>query len=223
MSAEDPFRVHVFPVGALAENCYVVGHAAGGEAAVVDPGDEGEALLRWIGEAGLVVRAILLTHGHFDHVGAVGLLRERTGAKVYLHAEDRDLIAVAGRQAAYYGLSVPPVPPPDVLVEEGDVVPFGGDGFRVLHTPGHTRGGTTYLLGMHAFVGDLIFDGSVGRTDLPGGDTEALFASVREKIFTLPDDVVLYPGHGPATTVGKEKRTNPFFQDGIGGTGTFLE
>ncbi len=214
MTAEAPFRVHVVEVGPLVVNAYLVEHARSGQAAVIDPGDEGEALLLEIARRKLSVELILLTHGHFDHVGGVKVLRERTGAKVHVHPGDSERMQMASRQGMVFGLRVADPPPPDVLVEDGAVVPFAGSEFRVLHTPGHTPGCVTYLLGGTAFVGDLIFSGSIGRTDLPGGRHEELLRSVREKIFTLPDATVLFPGHGPPTTVGEERRTNPFFAGG---------
>jgi hydroxyacylglutathione hydrolase len=207
----DPFRVYVMEVGPLVVNAYLVEHTATRKALVIDPGDDGEQILAEIAGRGLTVEKILLTHGHFDHVGAVGLLREKTGAPVHVHPADVDRMTGARRQGMIFGLSVPDPPPPDVLVEEGDVVPFGGREFLVAHTPGHTPGCVSYIEGKMAFVGDLIFAGSIGRTDLPGGNHERLIESVRKKIFPLPDDTVLYPGHGPLTTVGEEKRSNPFF------------
>jgi glyoxylase-like metal-dependent hydrolase (beta-lactamase superfamily II) len=208
-----PVRVHVLEVGPLAVNCYIVEHVATRKAAVIDPGEDGESILGQIGKLGLSVNKILLTHGHFDHVGAVGLLRAKSGAKVHIHPDDVDRMKTARRQGLMFGLWVPDTPPPDVLVGEGDRVPFADREFRVAHTPGHTPGCVSYIMesGNMAFVGDLIFAGSIGRTDLPGGDHEALIRAVREKIFVLPGDTVLFPGHGPATTVGEEKRSNPFF------------
>jgi len=206
----EPLRIHAMEVGPLAVNAYVVEHAASRKAVVIDPGGDGDAILRGAAGLGLTVEKILLTHGHFDHVGAVALLRERTGALVHIHPADADLMRGASRQAMLFGLSVADPPPPDVLVEDGDVVPFQGEEFRVAHTPGHTPGCVSYIVGKMAFVGDLVFAGSVGRTDLPGGDYEQLIVSVRTKIFPLADDTVLFPGHGPTTTVGEEKRTNPF-------------
>ena len=211
MTGGDPFRVYVMEVGPLAVNAYLVEHTTSRKALVIDPGDDGKQILAEIAGLGLTVEKILLTHGHFDHVGAVGLLREKTGAPVHLHPADVDRMTGARRQGMLFGLSVPDPPPPDVLVEEGDVVSFGGQEFLVAHTPGHTPGCVSYIGGKMAFVGDLIFAGSIGRTDLPGGNHEQLIDSVRKKIFPLSDDTVLFPGHGPATTVGEEKRSNPFF------------
>ena len=211
MTAALPLRVYVMEVGPLAENAYIVEHVESRKAAVVDPGDEGEEILSRIAERGITLDKILLTHGHFDHVGAVSALKERTGANVYIHPEDAERMMTAGRQGAMFGLRVPAPPRPDVLVREGDSVSLGAVSFRVLHTPGHTPGHVTYLSGDLAFVGDLIFEGSIGRTDLPGGSLDALLRAVREKIFTLPGETILFPGHGPATTVADEKRGNPFF------------
>jgi glyoxylase-like metal-dependent hydrolase (beta-lactamase superfamily II) len=201
-------------VGPLAENTYIVEHTATRKGAVVDPGDEGEEILDRLAERGIVLEKILLTHGHFDHVGAVRVLKERTGAAIHIHADDADRMRTAGRQGGMFGLRVQDPPAPDVLLREGDKVAFADQRFDVLHTPGHTPGHVTFLAGEMAFVGDLIFAGSIGRTDLPGGSYEDLIRSVREKIFVLPDRTVLFPGHGPATTVGEEKRNNPFFAGG---------
>ncbi len=211
MTPTPPVRVHAMEVGPLAVNCYIVEHIASRKAAVIDPGDDGEAILREIGRLGASVEKILLTHGHFDHVGAVGLLREKTGAALHIHEADVKRMKSARSQGMLFGLRIPKTPDPDVLVGEGDRVAFGTLEFLVVHTPGHTPGCVSYILGETAFVGDLIFAGSIGRTDLPGGDYDTLIRAVREKIFVLPEHTVLFPGHGPATTVGEEKRSNPFF------------
>ena len=213
MTDARPLRVLAMEVGPLAENTYIVGHASSGKAAVIDPGDEAGEILRQLAGRGWSLDKILLTHGHFAHVGAVAALKERTGASVHIHPDDAGRMRTAGRQALMFGLRVPSPPAPDVLVREGDSIPLGDVAFRVLHTPGHTPGHVTYLSGDLAFVGDLIFAGSIGRTDLPGGSLHELLRAVREKIFTLPEETVLFPGHGPATTVGEEKRGNPFFTE----------
>lgn len=209
-----PFRVHAMEVGPLAVNAFIVEDPVDQKALVIDPGGDGEALLAEIGRLGLTVEKILLTHGHFDHVGAVGLLRERTGAPVYVHADDVERMLGARRQGMLFGLSIQAPPKPDRLVADGDIVAFGSRTFRVAHTPGHTPGCVCYITGGMAFVGDLIFAGSIGRTDLPGGSYDTLIESVRNRIFTLPEETLLFPGHGPATTVGEEKRSNPFFTGG---------
>jgi glyoxylase-like metal-dependent hydrolase (beta-lactamase superfamily II) len=210
------FRLAVLPVGPLQVNACLVVHAATGEAAAVDPGDEGDRILLELSRLGGTLRHILLTHGHFDHVGAVSFLKERTGARIFLHPADRRLLEAAPRVAASYGLHADAPPPPDADLSDGDLLPLGDGEIRVLHTPGHTPGGVTFLLGEEAFTGDLLFAGAVGRTDFPGGSTEALLASIREKILPLPDETVVHPGHGPSTTVGRERRTNPFLAEGGG-------
>ncbi len=215
MTDAPELRVTVMEVGPLAENAYIVGHPASGKAVLIDPGEDAEAILGQLSAAGMVLDKILLTHGHFDHVGGVRLIKERTGAGVYAHPEEVDRMLKAPRQGAMFGLGVDKPPAPDVLVRDGDIVPFVDQQFRVLHTPGHTPGHVAFVCGGLAFVGDLIFAGSIGRTDLPGGSHLALVRSVREKIFTLPDDTILLPGHGPATTVGEERRSNPFFTGGM--------
>lgn len=217
MKSPPPVRVHVMEVGPLAVGCYLVEHVASRKAAVIDPGGDGESILEQAGQLGVEVDGILLTHGHFDHVGAVAHLKKKTGAPVYLHEADVERMRHAKRQGLMFGLLIPDQPPPDVLVGDGDRVKAAGLEFVVAHTPGHTPGCVSYLLEPEkmVFVGDLIFSGSIGRTDLPGGDYDALIRAVREKIFVLPDDTVLFPGHGPATTVGEEKRTNPFFAGGL--------
>lgn len=214
MTDPSPLQVTVMEVGPLSENAYIVAHPATGEAAVVDPGEDAGEILGRLAAQGLSLKKILLTHGHFDHVGGVRLLKERTGATVYIHPDEVERMLGAPLQAAMFGLDVSGPPAPDVLIGEGDVVSLGDQEFRVLHTPGHTPGHVTFVCGRLAFVGDLIFAGSIGRTDLPGGSHVALLRSVRTKIFTMPDDTALLPGHGPATTVGEERRSNPFFVGG---------
>jgi hydroxyacylglutathione hydrolase len=215
VSREAPLKVHVMEVGPLAVNAYLVERPEDRRAVVIDPGDEGEAILAVLGERDLSLDKILLTHGHFDHVGGVASLKEKTGAPVHVHAADAALMKAARRHGLMFGLTVPDPPEPDVLVADGELVPFGNLSFRVVHTPGHTPGCVTYIIENMAFVGDLIFQGSIGRTDFPGGDHEALLESVRKSIFVLDDATVLLPGHGPATTVGNEKRYNPFFTGGV--------
>ena len=214
MTGARPLRVYVMEVGPLAENTYIVEHAATRKGVVVDPGFEGEEILGRLAERGITLEKILLTHGHLDHVAAVRVLKERTGATVHIHPDESDRMQTAGVQGRMFGLHIENPPPPDVLIGEGDRIGLGDQTFQVLHTPGHTPGHVTFLAGEMAFVGDLIFAGSIGRTDLPGGSYEALIRAVREKIFTLPDRTILFPGHGPATTVGEERRSNPFFAGG---------
>ena len=162
--------------------------------------------------AGLKAVAILATHGHFDHVEGLAQLKQAVGAPVYMHRDDLPLVRDMSNQGAMFGMQVQQAPDPDHYVVEGDTVAFGSLRLEVLHTPGHSLGSVCYRIDEQVFVGDLLFAGSIGRTDLAGGDYATLLRSVREKIFTLSDATTVYPGHGPATTVGAEKRSNPFFQ-----------
>jgi hydroxyacylglutathione hydrolase len=203
-------RVVPLTNGAFAENCYLVADPDTREAVIVDPGEEAELFLARLRHEAWTLRAIWLTHAHVDHVAGVTAVREATGAPVWLHPLDRPLYDRAADQARALGLRIVPPPPPDRAFAEGEPVGVGGLRFDVLHTPGHSPGGVSLAGHGVAFVGDLLFAGSVGRTDLPGGDTDTLLASIREKLYALPDDTVVYAGHGPATTIGEEKRSNPF-------------
>ncbi len=202
--------IHTRPVGAFQMNCYLVADEATREGVVVDPGDEISSLLDLIRREGLKIAALLLTHGHVDHVMHAQELKEALGVPICAHPGDLELIQAAPQQALMFGLAPGPVPVVDQPLQEGVAFQAGPLTFRVLHVPGHSPGGVALVLGNCAFVGDTIFAGSIGRTDLPGGDYRQLVESIRRKLYTLPEDTVLYPGHGPATTVGQEMRSNPF-------------
>ncbi len=203
-------RVVTLTNGAFVENCYLVGDPASGEAAIVDPGEEVDLFVARLKHEGWNLRAVWLTHAHVDHVAGVAALRRRLAAPIFLHPADRALYDGLPRQAAMFGLDATPPPPPDAELADGATVSVGSCAFTVVHTPGHTPGGVCLVGHGIAFVGDTLFAGSIGRTDLPGGDVKALLASVHERLFTLPDETVVYAGHGPATTIGAEKRDNPF-------------
>ena len=201
-------------VGPIQANCYVLGCERTKEAAVIDPGGDVDKILMSLAKDKLRCAYIMNTHGHFDHTGDNKRLKEVTGAKLVIHRADAPMILQQGSNGSLWGMEVEDSPPPDLYVEEGDVISFGDISLQVLHTPGHSPGGTSLLTDKIVFVGDTLFAGSIGRTDLPGGDYETLIRNVKEKIFPLGDDVVIYPGHGPKTTVGREKRHNPFFSSG---------
>ncbi len=191
-------EVKSFTVGPLAANCYVV--SAGGDAVVVDPGAEAARIIKAVGERR--VAAILATHGHSDHVGAVKELAAATGAPFMVPAGDLALAEkYVGAQAA-------------VPLNDGDRLDFGDISLKVIATPGHTPGSSCFYAPGLLFSGDTLFAGGVGRTDLPGGSSDALFSSIRERIFTLAGDTVVYPGHGERTTVARERESNPFFTSG---------
>ena len=198
-------------LGPVGTNAYVIGDDATRAGAIIDPGDEPERVLAVVTHHGLTVEAIVATHAHSDHVGAVGPLVEATGAPFLLHEDELPVLQVAAERALLlFGVSIPPPPPPTRLLRDGEVLTLAGRPFRVVPTPGHSPGHLCLLGDGLAFVGDVVFQGSIGRTDLPGGDYDTLLRSIARHILTLPDTTVLYNGHGPATTVGAERRTNPF-------------
>jgi hydroxyacylglutathione hydrolase len=198
-------------VGPLQSNCYILGCERTRQAAVIDPGADVDKILMALAKDNLRCVYIINTHGHFDHSGENKRLKEVTGAQLIIHRADAAMIVHQGAHGGMWGMEVENSPPPDRTVEEGEFITFGDVSLKVLHTPGHSAGGISLVTDRMAFVGDTLFAGSIGRTDFPGGDHEGLLRNVREKIFPLGDNVVIYPGHGPKTTVARERRTNPFF------------
>jgi len=206
--------VHQLSVGPLQVNCFVVACQRTREAMVIDPGEDGPRILQLAESNGYQVKKIVNTHGHFDHIGANQPVKEATGAVLMMHEADLPLLQNARNHAQAYGLTVSPSPDPDKFLNEGDVFSVGEQSFSIFHVPGHSPGSICLLSDGHLFVGDVLFAGSVGRTDLPGGDFDALVEGVREKLFRLPADTIVHPGHGPDTTIGREKQMNPFVGDG---------
>ena len=203
-------KVHAFLVGPLQTNSYLLADEATREAALLDPGMESEPVAEVLARERLTLTSIINTHGHFDHVFGNAYFKAKTGAPLLMHRADLELVKSLEEQSLYFGFRATPSPLPDRFLEEGDQVRVGGIQLAVLHTPGHSPGGICLVTGRTAFVGDTLFAGSIGRTDLPGGSAETLLTSIREKLLTLPDETVVYPGHGPATTIGHERRHNPF-------------
>jgi glyoxylase-like metal-dependent hydrolase (beta-lactamase superfamily II) len=197
-------------VGPIQANCFILGCEKTKEAAVIDPGDEADRILLTLAESKLNVKYIINTHGHFDHVGANKRLKEVTGADLMIHKEDVPMLEQLTATAGSFGLSAENSPGPDKLLKDGETITFGEITLQVIHTPGHSLGGVSLYTDGALFVGDTLFAGSIGRTDLPGGDYGVLIASIQNKLFPLGDDVTVYTGHGPETTIGYEKRTNPF-------------
>lgn len=209
-SADSPSLTRRITVGPFQSNCYVIGPTSAGRLVVIDPGDEGERIASVVRQAGGNVAAILLTHAHVDHVGGVAHIVREFGAPVYLHPDDRPIYDRVVEHGLMFGLRIEEPPPPDVEFVEGESVRFDDLEFAVRLTPGHSPGSVTLVGDSVAFVGDAVFAGSIGRTDLPGGDTETLLDAIVTKILTLPPQTVLAPGHGPETTVAAESATNPF-------------
>ena len=191
-------------------NCYLVAGESDREAVIIDPGDEDELILERIAGLAIIPGAILLTHGHADHIAAVRAIKEKLDIPLYIGKGDDSMLGSASANiSAFFGFEIT-CPPADHILRDGDVFSVGSLRFTVIATPGHSRGGICYFLEKYLFCGDTLFYGSIGRTDLPGGDYQQLLNSIERNILTLPDDVICYPGHGPATTVGQEKKSNPF-------------
>lgn len=203
-------KIYSFTIGPLETNAYLVVDEGTRQALLIDPGLESEGIYDVIREERLDLSAILNTHGHFDHVGGNAFFKAKTGKPVLLHRDDVAMMLQAAEQALAYGFQVSTPPPPDRLLAEGDEVAIGDIRFQVLHTPGHTPGAICLYEKGVAFVGDTLFAGSIGRTDVPGGSHEVLLTSIRSKLLSLPDETAVYPGHGPPTTIGAERVHNPF-------------
>lgn len=199
-------------VGNLMSNCYIIGCQDTSEAVVVDPGAESDTILAVLEENNLKVKYIINTHGHVDHVGANEPVKKATNADILIHKEDAPLFSNSQENLSMYVGGELLLSPPERLLEEGDTITFGNITLKVIHTPGHTRGGISLHGDQVVFTGDTLFAGSIGRTDLPGGDYQQIISSIKEKILPLGDDIKVYPGHGPVSTVAREKKTNPFLQ-----------
>ena len=202
--------IKTLAVGPIQANCYILGCEETLEAAVIDPGDETDRILHALAESSLTAKLIINTHGHFDHVSANKRLKEVTGAPILIHSLDAPMLNQLASSAAAWGLAADNSPRPDRELNDGDEVTFGNTILKVIHTPGHTPGGISLYAADFVFVGDTLFAGSIGRTDFPGGSFEALKESIRKKLFVLGDDVKVYAGHGPPSTIGEERRSNPF-------------
>ena len=201
--------------GAFAENCYLVADRQSGDVVIVDPGEEADLFLRRIEKEAWTLRAIWLTHAHLDHIAGVARIVSATNVDVYLHPDDRPLYDGALEQAQWLGVEIEAAPAPSQSLASGDTVTVGNCAFTVAHTPGHSPGSVTFIGDGVALVGDVLFAGSVGRVDLPGGDGPTLLNSINQTLMSLPDDTIVYSGHGPATTIGQERLTNPFVTGAI--------
>lgn len=194
------------------KNGYVVACTSTRHATYVDPGDEAPQLIDFIRKQELELISIINTHGHMDHICGVGRVKDAWDVPIYLHADDEFLYNALSEQASWFGMSYEPAPPIDYYLHPNQQLSIGDHSIRIRHTPGHSPGSVTLLLGNHVFCGDVVFAGSIGRTDLPRASHEQLLETIEKEILTLNDAAILHPGHGPDTTVGQERATNPFLQ-----------
>jgi hydroxyacylglutathione hydrolase len=203
---EDKIIIKRLVVGSLSANCYVVGAAETGEGMVIDPGGSAEEIKRAITDSSLEIEIIVLTHGHSDHIAALRDIQDRTGAEVAIHAADADFLETSSQ----FGISYRTPHPPDRLLHEGDTIDIGGMSFTVIHTPGHTPGSICLLSGNKVFTGDTLFHKGIGTTLMPGSSRRQLLESIQTRLMVLPDETIVYPGHGRETTIGGERRDNPY-------------
>ena len=199
-------------VGPLEVNCYILGCEDTKEAAIIDPGDNADEIISNIEKEGLKPKFIINTHAHFDHIGGVKVIQDHFKIDFILHEGDLFLVENASEQATAFGLKPISKPVVNKNVTNGEKVNLGNKSITVIHTPGHSPGGVCYYSDNNVFVGDTLFAGSIGRTDLPGGSYDTLINSIKENLFPLGDSTIVYPGHGPSTTIGNEKEHNPFLK-----------
>jgi len=197
-------------VGPFMANCFILGCEESNEAVVIDPGGDTDRILLSLAESKLKVKYIINTHAHVDHAAGNKKMKGATGAELLLHELEVPLLKNISASAASWGLSIENSPPPDRTVKDGDMISFGTISLKVIHTPGHSPGGISLYTNGYVFVGDTLFAGSIGRTDLPGGSYDTLISGIQNKLFVLGDDVRVFTGHGPETTIEREKRFNPF-------------
>jgi glyoxylase-like metal-dependent hydrolase (beta-lactamase superfamily II) len=209
-----PIQIQTIPVGPLQTNCYLFACSDTGQAVMIDPGWSGEALFDLVTEKELDLVAILLTHAHFDHIAGAGALRELSQVPILAHPDSEPYMKNAHRHAGLWGIPMEPAPEPDGELSEKQIIEVGQLRLHVLHTPGHAPGHVCFHEpeSRSLFDGDVLFKEGIGRTDFPGGDYATLMRSIREKLLVLPDDTAVYSGHGPATTIGSERRWNPFLR-----------
>ncbi len=204
--------LEIIPIlnGLFEENCYLLGETGGSDAIIVDPGEEPDRFLEEARLRGWTISAIWLTHAHIDHIMGVAAVKRATGAPIHLHPDDRPIYDGLVAQGQLFGFDLTPPPPPDAELRHGQRLKLGRVEFEVRHVPGHSPGHVCFVGDGFVLGGDLLFQGSIGRTDLMGGDLPTLLTGIRSHLFTLPDDTVVFPGHGPTTTIGRERATNPF-------------
>jgi len=202
-----------FVVGPLQCKCTLLACEKTQEAVLIDPGDEGPKLTQELKKLGVNVKYLLHTHAHFDHIGATGHLKQSVGGTICLHSGDASIYQMLPLQGKMFGMQFEDAPPVDHFLEDEEILVFGENRIQVIHTPGHSPGGVCFKLLQgeeFLFSGDSLFQGSIGRTDLWGGDYDQLISSIKTRLLTLDDDIGVFPGHGPSTSIGRERRTNPF-------------
>lgn len=208
-------EIIAIPNGVFQENCYLVGEAGSSDVVIVDPGEEAHRFLEEARARSRNISAIWLTHAHIDHILGVGAVQQATGAPVHLHPADRPIYDNLVAQGQLFGFDLTPAPPPDAELRHGQRLALGAVELEVRHLPGHSPGHVVFVGPGVVLGGDVLFQGSIGRTDLMGGDLPTLLAGIRAQLFSLPDDTIVYPGHGPTTTIGRERATNPFLSEAV--------
>jgi hydroxyacylglutathione hydrolase len=199
-------------VGSLSANCYIVGSEIAGEGMVIDPGGNAEDIFRAISDSGLDIKVIVLTHGHSDHIAALCDIQDRTGAEVAIHKADAEFLRGRGSFSMMFGISYKTPGPPDRLLGEGDIISISDLRFTVVHTPGHTPGSICLITADKVFTGDTLFYRGIGTTLMPGSSRRQLIESIHNRLMVLPDKTAVYPGHGRETTIGAERRDNPYLR-----------
>jgi hydroxyacylglutathione hydrolase len=197
-------------VGSLSANCWIAGSVNSGEGLVIDPGGNDAIISRAIDDTGLDIKLIILTHGHSDHIAALYEIQEKTGAEVAIHIADADFLEGRGSFSSQFGISYKTPPPPDRLLGDGDTTGVKGFSLKVVHTPGHTPGSISLYTVGKIFTGDTLFRRGIGTTMMPGSSRSQLINSIQTRLMTLPDETIIYPGHGRETTIGAERRDNPY-------------
>lgn len=206
-------QVEPIVVGPLFSNCYILWDEETNQGVIIDPGDEADTILKTVKNLGIKIKYILATHGHFDHVGAVAKLRKALNVEFLAHKDDLFFLEDGENAAQRWGIQIDQPPKPDHYIEDGDKIKFGKFELTVIHTPGHSPGGVSFLNNRMLFCGDTLFQGSIGRTDFRKGSFEDLAKSIKTRLYTLPDDTIVYTGHGPVTSIGDEKRYNAFIRE----------